>query len=46
MELMEDEDVRLGFIAALLNVSPEDIGSTVLLPTILRQEHEEEPEYY
>lgn len=37
-ELMQNPKVRKGFIAALLNVSPEEIRETKLLPTILRQE--------
>ena len=41
-ELMEDRITRLGFISALLNVSPEEIEDIELLPTILRQEHEED----
>lgn len=41
-ELMEDEEVRRGFISALLDVRPEDIRSTELLPTHLRKEHEED----
>lgn len=39
-ELMQNPKVRKGFIAALLNVSPEEIRETKLLPTILRQETE------
>lgn len=41
-ELMEDGEVRRGFISALLDVKPEDIRSTELLPTHLRKEHEED----
>ncbi len=37
-ELMQNEKVRRGFIAALLKLSPEDIKETVLLPTVLSQE--------
>lgn len=39
-ELMEDEEVRKGFIAAVLHISPDEIISTELLPTHLRKEHE------
>ena len=38
-ELMQNEKVRKGIIAALLGKSPEEIESTTLLPTILRQEY-------
>ena len=38
-ELMQNEKVRKGLIAALLGKSPEEIESTELLPTILRQEY-------
>lgn len=41
-ELMEEADVRKGFIAALLNVQPEEVTDTQLLPTHLRREHEDE----
>ena len=41
-ELMEDAEVRRGFISALLDVKPEDIKTTMLLPTHLRKEHEED----
>lgn len=39
-ELMQNPKVRQGFIAALLNIPPEQIQKTVLLPTILRRESE------
>ena len=35
-ELMQNEKVRKGFIAALLGRMPEEIQETTLLPTILR----------
>ena len=38
---MADSEVRKGFIAALLGVSPEKVTKTVLLPTHLRQEYGE-----
>lgn len=40
--LMENPEVRRGFIAALLDVHPEDIKETTLLPTILQQEYNED----
>ena len=40
-ELMGDPIVRLGFISALLNISPSEIQDAELIPTTLRQEHEE-----
>lgn len=39
-ELMQNPKVRKGFIAALLGKKPEEIKETILLPTILRQESE------
>lgn len=36
-ELMQNPKVRKGFIAALLNLPPEKITDTVLMPTILRK---------
>lgn len=41
-ELMQNPKVRQGFIAALLRIPPEEIGETVLLPTILRKEYEDD----
>ena len=41
-ELMQNDKVRKGFIAALLNESPEDIRETSLLPTSLKQEFEDD----
>lgn len=38
-ELMEDEFVRKGFIAAILHIHPKEILRTELLPTHLRKEH-------
>lgn len=37
--LMENPKVRKGFIAAILNTSPDKIRETTLLPTELRQEY-------
>lgn len=39
-ELMQNPSVRKGFVAALLDVPPEEIRETRLLPTILRQQSE------
>ena len=41
-ELMQDEKVRKGLIAALIDVKPEEVESTRLLPTILRKRHPED----
>ncbi len=41
-ELMQDDKVRQGFIAALLDVAPEEVAETTLLPTILEGEFPEE----
>jgi predicted transposase/invertase (TIGR01784 family) len=41
-ELMEVENVRKGFIAAVLHVDPEQIKSVELLPTILKKQYPEE----
>ena len=41
-ELMEDEEVCKGFISALLDIEPEYIRSTELLPPHRRKEHEED----
>lgn len=41
-ELMEDSEVRRGFISALLGVAPEEIVHTELRPTHLRKEHAED----
>ena len=41
-ELMEDAEVRKGFIAAVLGVAPEDIGKTTLLPTHLGRQREDD----
>lgn len=38
-ELMRNDKVRKGFIAALLGKSPEEIKATTLLPTSLKQEY-------
>lgn len=41
-ELMEDAEIRRGFISALLRVEPGKIAWTELLPTHLRKEHPED----
>ena len=37
--LMDNPDVRKGFIAALLRRSPDEISKTKLLPTTLKREY-------
>ncbi len=41
-ELMANENVRIGFLSAVLNIKPEDIKETTILNTYLRKEHEED----
>ena len=41
-ELMHNENVRKGIIAAILNVQPEEVEDTILMPTILRKESEDD----
>ena len=41
-ELMEDEEIRRGFISAVLGVEPEEIIRTELLATHLRKEHKDD----
>lgn len=41
-ELMEDAEIRRGFLSALLGVEPEQIERTELLPTHLRREYSED----
>ena len=41
-ELMQDEKVRKGLIAALLNVDPTEVESTTLMPMILRKRYPED----
>lgn len=41
-ELMADDFVRQGFIAAILNIRPGEIVKTELLPTHLRKEHKDD----
>lgn len=41
-ELMEDEEIRRGFLSAVLNLHQEDIMETKLLPTYLRREYEDD----
>lgn len=42
LELMEDEEVRRGFIGALLRIPPEEIVDMELLPKKLRKKHKED----
>lgn len=39
-ELMDDAEVRRGFIAAFLGISPEEIQETLLISTHLKKEHQ------
>lgn len=41
-ELMQNENVRKGIIAAILNRRPDEIVDTELLPTILRKDSEDD----
>ena len=41
-ELLNDEDVRQGFIAAILGVKADMIQRTELLPTYLRKQHQKD----
>ena len=41
-ELMEDEEVRRGFIGAFLRIPPEEILDMELLPKKLRKKYKEE----
>ena len=41
-ELMEDSDIRKGFVAVILSVQPEEIEQTRLIPTHLRKQSDEE----
>ena len=38
-ELMQNPKVRKGMVAAILGKDPDEIESTVLMPTILQQEY-------
>lgn len=44
-ELMQNENVRKGIIAAILNRRPDEIVNTELLPTILRKDSEDDKCY-
>ena len=44
-ELMQNENVRKGIIAAILNRHPDEILNTELLPTILRKDSEDDKCY-
>lgn len=41
-ELMQSPKVRQGIISAILNVSPDEIEQTTLMPTILPKEHRDD----
>ena len=41
-ELMQNEKVRKGLIAAVMRVDPKEIESTTLMPTILRKRHKDD----
>ena len=41
-ELMEDSEIRKGFISAILKIDPESIVETVLLPTHLRRDYKKD----
>lgn len=41
-EIMMDEKARIGFLAAMLKISPEDIKETRILNTNLRKEHKDD----
>ena len=41
-ELMHNETVRKGIIAAILNIHPDEVEKTELMPTILRKESEDD----
>lgn len=41
-ELLHNEKVRKGFVAAILHKDPKEIKKTTLMPTILRQEFEDD----
>ncbi len=43
-KLMEDEEVRKGFLAALLGIEPEEILSTELMPTHLGRNYPDDKE--
>ena len=41
-ELMQNEKVRKGMIAAILGVRPEEVEEALLMPTILRKKYEDD----
>ena len=41
-EIMENSEARTGFLAAVLNVNPEDIKETRILNPYLRKIHEDD----
>lgn len=45
-EIMTDEKARIGFLAAVLKINPEDIKETQILNTNLRREYEDDKHQY
>ena len=41
-ELMQDADIRRGFLSSVLGMNPEDITKTELMPTHLRKSYEDD----
>ena len=41
-ELMQNENIRKGIVAALLKLHPEDVEKTDLMPTILQKQYEDD----
>ena len=41
-ELMKNENIRKGIVAALLKLHPEDVEKTDLMPTILQKQYEDD----
>ena len=41
-ELMQDSDVRNGFLSAVLDIDPQDIRQTTILNAELRRRHQED----
>ena len=41
-ELMEDSEVRKGFISAVLKIHPTEVVETILIPTHLRKKHKKD----
>ena len=41
-ELMHNDNIRKGIVAALLKLHPEDVEKTDLMPTILQKQNEDD----